>query len=289
MPPGLLIWAPELLFRQHYWTHIEFYPMHLTLSVEVEDELVAILTHACIGQFSDLINLSLTISSLPKDYMTSSLSTVPYNQEQCEAYLRLIKGLPDSDRAEGYRNCVLARLWSEIDGNFFVNLRGEDNARLSRIQRLLPEPNVITTKLVDFLKWWLTLGLSGPYERILSEMWVDKISYASHWKKFMGSMMSEWKMHATWVRGVVLSGDSVLLTFLLCAFFFSFCFTDFRVTYVSIVLLLIMPTTISLKKSFRSSYFIPPHPCYRRSGQPCKARRLLTYSSASPSSNLPYR
>lgn len=135
--------------------------------------------------------------------MTSSLSTVPYNQEQCEAYLRLIRNLPDSDRAEGYRNCVLARLWSEIDGNFFVNLRGEDIPRLSRIQRLLPEPTIHATRLINFLKGWLMLGSSEVYERVLGEMWVDKISYASHWRKFMGGMVNEWKMHAIWVSSVV--------------------------------------------------------------------------------------
>jgi hypothetical protein len=131
--------------------------------------------------------------------MTSSLSTVPYNQEQSEAYLRLIKSLPDSDRAEGYRNCVIARLWSEIDGNFFVNLRGEDNPRLSRLQHLLPKPSFQATKLLNFLKRWLLLGSSEYYEVILTEMWIDKISYASHWRKFMESMTTEWKMHAIWV------------------------------------------------------------------------------------------
>jgi hypothetical protein len=194
--------------------------MHLTLSVEVEDELVAILTHACIGKqpshflhgYRDHWSLFPII-----DYMTSSLSTVPYNQEQCEAYLRLIRGLPDSDRAEGYRNCVLARLWSEIDGNFFVNLRGEDTPRLSRIQRLLPEPALQSTKLVNFLKNYLMLGSSEFYEHILNEMWVDKISYASHWRKFMNGMVSEWKMHAIWVSNCVDVGVVVLMLMIACA------------------------------------------------------------------------
>jgi hypothetical protein len=135
------------------------------------------------------------------DYMTSSLSTVPYNQEQCESYLRLVRSLPESDRAEGYRNCVLARLWSEIDGNFFVNLRGEDTPRLSRIQRLLPEPTTQTPGLVGWVKSWMMLGSSEWYERMLGEMWVDKISYASHWRKFMSGMVGEWKLHAAWVSG----------------------------------------------------------------------------------------
>jgi hypothetical protein len=148
-------------------------------------------------------HLSLSLSLLPTDNMTSSLSTVPYNQEQCEAYIRLIRGLPESERAEGYRNCVLARLWSEIDGNYFVNLRGEETPRLSRVQRLLPNPSQKTTKLVTFLKGWFLLGFSEFYERTLVDIWVDKISYASHWRKFMSSMEGEWKLHATWVSNVV--------------------------------------------------------------------------------------
>ena len=135
--------------------------------------------------------------------MTSTLTTVPYNQEQSEAYLRLIRNMPESDRAEGYRNWVLARLWSEIDGNFFVNLRGENTPRLARTQRLLPEPNIRDTPLLRFLKGWLLLGSSEPYDRALSDMWVDKVSYSSHWKKFINQMVVEWKMNAVWVSYLI--------------------------------------------------------------------------------------
>lgn len=160
------------------------------------------LMHASVRYSASLIRICSPHEFYP-DYMTSTLSTVPYNQEQCEAYLRLIRTLPDSERAEGYRNCVLARLWSEIDGNFFVNLRGEETPRLSRFQRLLPEPNIRVTKILSFLKGYMFLGSSETYEGTLSEMWVDKISYASHWRKFIGGMVSEWKMHAVWVRFIL--------------------------------------------------------------------------------------
>ena len=131
--------------------------------------------------------------------MTSSLSTVPYSQEQCEANLRLIRNIPESDRAEGYRNCVLARIWSEIDGSFFASLRGEETPRLSHTQRPLPEPNVRDTHLLNFLKGWLMLGSWETYKRTLNGLWEDMISYTNHWKKFMVGMMNKWKMHSIWV------------------------------------------------------------------------------------------
>lgn len=173
--------------------------MHLTLSSDVEDELVGILTHACIGKYPDYRNVRQTITCF-KDNMTSALSTVPYDQQQCESFLRLIKNLPTSDRSDGHRNCVLARLWSELDANYFVNLHGEDTPRLSRIQRLLPEPQISTTKLVTFVKRCIMLGCSERHEQTLNEMWVDKISYSSQWRKFMTDMTSEWKMQAALVR-----------------------------------------------------------------------------------------
>ena len=128
--------------------------------------------------------------------MTSSLSTVPYNQEQCEAYLRLIRVMPESYRAEGYRNCVLARVWSEINNHFFNNLREEETPRLPRMQRLIPEPNLRPSRLVTFLKRWLVLGNSAIYERALNEIWVDKVTHAHYWRTFIVGMVSEWKMYA---------------------------------------------------------------------------------------------
>lgn len=41
----------ELLLRQHYYTHLEYFSMHITLPASVHDELIAILTHACVGAY----------------------------------------------------------------------------------------------------------------------------------------------------------------------------------------------------------------------------------------------
>jgi hypothetical protein len=84
-----------------------------------------------------------------------------------------------------------ARIYSELTGNFFVNLYGEPNARLSRNQRLLPEP-IVTTPA--FLKFVIKIGFNSslPYHRQLDDLWVDKISYMSHWRVFMKGMDDLW-------------------------------------------------------------------------------------------------
>jgi hypothetical protein len=184
--------------------------MHLTLSSEVEDELVAILTHACVGEYSfsssvlvtmhqhDLIRFSLHLRSFRADYMTSSPSSpsmVPYNKDECESYLRHVRNLPDSDRAEGYKNSVIARLWSEIDGYFLVNLYGGKTPLPSRVPAGPPG-------LVGWTKEWMSFGASGGYERILGMMWFDRIRYTGDWRKFTRHMVGWCKMHAYWVSAM---------------------------------------------------------------------------------------
>jgi len=167
--------------------------MHMTLPVEVEEELVAVLTHACI------------------DCMTSDLSTVPYTQEQCQAYIKLIPNMPESEKTDGYRNCVLARIWSEIDGNYFVNLHGESHARLSRIQRLLPEPSVESTPFTNGIRKMM-LHTPDYYHRLLCDLWVDKISHAGHWRLFILNLTSEWKSTALWTLIFMVSATIIFST-----------------------------------------------------------------------------
>jgi hypothetical protein len=47
----------ELVLEEHYWRHVEYFPVHLQLSEDVESELRAILLHACAGKSA--VNLHL--------------------------------------------------------------------------------------------------------------------------------------------------------------------------------------------------------------------------------------
>ncbi|KZT33140.1 hypothetical protein SISSUDRAFT_993372, partial [Sistotremastrum suecicum HHB10207 ss-3] len=185
LPPVTSITHLKLLLRQHYYTHLEYFSMHITLPASVQDELVAILTHACV------------------DAMTSDLSTVPYSPAQCRRFLKLLNGIPESDSVEGYRNCVIGRLYSEIYANYFVNLRGEPDARLSRTQRLLPEPEIKTPRWIEFvnLSMWKS---PAKHHQTLRELWVDKVSYSHHWDHYMKHLAHEWKYSASWSAVVTL-------------------------------------------------------------------------------------
>lgn len=152
--------------------------------------------------------------------MTSDFSTVPYSTQQCRAFLKLLHGFPglfeftpnafselnvppECDIIEGYRNCVIGRLYSEIYANYFVNLRGEPNARLSRSQRLLPEPEIrspIWIKCLNLMMW----KTPDKHHRFLRELWVDNVLYSQHWDHYMENLAYEWKYSATWSAVAIL-------------------------------------------------------------------------------------
>jgi hypothetical protein len=113
----------------------------------------------------------------------------------------------------------LARLWAEIgealdyhflhhnlirqtDSNYFVNLHGEANPRLSRTQRLFPEPCATTTFWLIFTRFML-FGAPDHFYVLISELWVDRISYAAHWSQFVARCTDDWKSNVNWVRSAV--------------------------------------------------------------------------------------
>jgi hypothetical protein len=46
--------ASEYLMVQHYWNHVEFFPMHIALPASVKGELITILCHAAVGDFGTI-------------------------------------------------------------------------------------------------------------------------------------------------------------------------------------------------------------------------------------------
>jgi len=73
-----------------------------------------------------------------------------------------------------------------------VNYHGEPNARLSRNQRLLPEPVITTPRWMELT---FALCFNSPQKAYakLCEHWIDKISYASHWRVYMRNNIEEWR------------------------------------------------------------------------------------------------
>lgn len=133
------------LLRQHYWAHINLYPIHFRLSDDDEKELMAKLAYSCLGKS----NLYYHLKHPPLMPLTgntrSTVSNVPYNRNQCEAFLRLIRGFPSAQCAEAYRNLIIARLWFGIDRNHFVKAQRQETVRRTNTQRLM---------------YWINIGLT---------------------------------------------------------------------------------------------------------------------------------
>lgn len=46
----------ESRLKLEYWTHVEYYPMHIDLRPDAEDYLAGVLRHGCVGMpFIDII------------------------------------------------------------------------------------------------------------------------------------------------------------------------------------------------------------------------------------------
>ncbi|KZT32530.1 hypothetical protein SISSUDRAFT_1037674 [Sistotremastrum suecicum HHB10207 ss-3] len=127
--------------------------------------------------------------------MTSDLSTIPFSPSQCRDFLKLLDGIPESDHAQGYRSCVIGKIFSEVYSNYFVNLRGEPNARLCRTQALFPKPQIKSAGWIELLNL-LTWGIPAPHHESLQELWVDKIVWSHYWDQYMQYLMYEWKFSA---------------------------------------------------------------------------------------------
>ncbi|KAG9022271.1 hypothetical protein FRB95_000476 [Tulasnella sp. JGI-2019a] len=84
-----------------YWTHAEYFPIHMPVKQETEDAIVAILRHGCV------------------DNMTSPGSTFPFSEGECQQYIQMLEGFQslNAAAAQGYRNAVIARIWNAVGGS----------------------------------------------------------------------------------------------------------------------------------------------------------------------------
>jgi len=177
----------KLVLEEHYWRHVEYFPVHLQLSEEVESELQGILLHAC------------------ADSMSSDLSTSPIAPGRCKEYMKLLQSVETSAASRGYKNCVVARLWGEFARNRFINLHGERDARLSRDQPLSPSTthptNSASTAFLNISNYIL-FNVPESHLGRLKRLWVDEIAYTEHWQRFVKGIVREWSES---VLGVSLS------------------------------------------------------------------------------------
>ncbi|KAF7357134.1 hypothetical protein MSAN_01307800 [Mycena sanguinolenta] len=89
LPPVVSISQLNILCEELYWNHVEFFPMHSSLSREILDSLICVFTHAICDQ------------------MTSRVSTFPYSKQDCEAFVSVLKNSRDH-LSDGNIICTIA-------------------------------------------------------------------------------------------------------------------------------------------------------------------------------------
>ncbi|KAJ7798955.1 hypothetical protein B0H14DRAFT_2904551 [Mycena olivaceomarginata] len=124
-----------------YWSHVEHFPMHVGLDRNTLDSLVCVFTHAICDQ------------------MTSRVSTFPYSQKECEAFVSLLKNSRDH-LSDGSIVCTLA-----IGRNRYLTYHGQECSRLSRDQ---------TT--------------ADRYLVQLNDVFVDHLVYSEQWKSMVTAL-----------------------------------------------------------------------------------------------------
>jgi len=185
----------RLRLTPEYWTHVEYFPMHLSLRQEAEDLIVAVLRHGCV------------------DNMTSPGSTFPFGEAECRQYLSIFEGYKSSDSPKtiGYRNAVIARVSNAISRARYINSWGLERPRLDRLQGLNDFANSQMKESLSLItgELFCLLLSRGVFTRITS-MWNGRVVYQRHWNNFFNDMRAEW-LRMAGVGGAIWLGSATML------------------------------------------------------------------------------
>jgi len=167
----------KLRLTPEYWTHVEYFPMHLPLRQEAEELIIAVLRHGCV------------------DNMTSPGSTFPFGEIECTRYLSIFEGFKSSGSTAtiGYRNAVIARVSNAISRARYINSWGLDRPRLDRLQGLTEFKNaqLKESAILNAGEIFCMYLSHGVFTRVTS-MWNGRVVYQRHWNGFFNDMRGEW-------------------------------------------------------------------------------------------------
>ncbi|KAG9014200.1 hypothetical protein FRB94_013510 [Tulasnella sp. JGI-2019a] len=199
-----------------YWTHAEYFPMHMPVKQETEDAIVAILRHGCV------------------DNMTSPGSTFPFSEVECQQYIQMLEGFRSLSAAatQGYRNAVIgaksstsiylacigvnvfllpARIWNAVARARHINRYGLESPRLDRLQGLasFSEEQIIDCMPLKIGELMCFLQSADVFDRLTS-MWNGRVVYQRHWHAFFKDMRADWLRVASMSAVLWLGGTALL-------------------------------------------------------------------------------
>ncbi|THH12130.1 hypothetical protein EW145_g180 [Phellinidium pouzarii] len=182
---------------EQYWTHVEYFSVHLSgVKMSCARELVSILTHAI------------------ADHLTSLVGTFPYGAAQCKKFVDLLRDHVSSSSeymTDPYIICVVARLWAQVARHRFYSYYGEENARLSRDQRIVNVAPKEPPLIVKYISKTVFFSLPSTFTAELDGLWVDDLVYSETWQQFIVRCIADWKESAIWT--LVMSLFHVLFYF----------------------------------------------------------------------------
>ncbi|KIM46860.1 hypothetical protein M413DRAFT_264641 [Hebeloma cylindrosporum] len=172
-----------------YWLHNEYFPELRPFVVDALQELKDVLIHA-VG-----------------DSLTSPWSNTPYNLDNLQKMLSLVKDIESSDSRGPGSAVVVYRLLHNFYHERLLNLHGEKGARLNVNQSIHPE-----RKKTFIIKIVSPLLLFGPESHIrkLTEMSVDSLVRRHDWDKLLADLTNDWKEFALYAT-VLLNANVAFL------------------------------------------------------------------------------
>lgn len=156
-----------LAAKSQFWTHVELFPNHYTLSKEVVLELRDTYTHGYL------------------DRLTSLTSTFSFTPEKLAPIRECIDGLR-ADAPNAYLTTVAARLLCMLYHNRFNNFYGEPGARLDSTSTVVEaEPARRVAVCIFAPGSALLFGLPSLYMKELRDIYRDGMVHYADWERFL--------------------------------------------------------------------------------------------------------
>ncbi|TFK93460.1 hypothetical protein K466DRAFT_580908 [Polyporus arcularius HHB13444] len=170
MAPVCSVAQMKHLLQEQYWLHNEYFP-YRSVPSSLRKELVAVFRQG------------------RADQLTSTLSTFPYDAQQCKQFLQVIDVETDCDE---YMTWTIARLFATIARHRYHTFFGEDHARISRDQKRF---EVIKYERTFVIKLISALLFNLPKTRLaeLNDLAADDVAYAIHWREFAVELLRGWR------------------------------------------------------------------------------------------------
>ncbi|KAF8608095.1 hypothetical protein BDV93DRAFT_586085 [Ceratobasidium sp. AG-I] len=162
----------EVVLREEYWKHVEYFPCHRPTSQK---------------NFYELKQL---LAAYATDAATSEGSTSPMSAADIAGHLATLNSFGKEDGK--YQTWIIARLYGLLIRGQVVNRYATQKARLDRYASLEETPAIFTDQYA-MMNSCLTMGFGDQHLRRCSRTWADRIAYTESWRAYKGHYLKEWK------------------------------------------------------------------------------------------------